>query len=481
MGKTNQKQLIITSVLWSFAEKLSSQLVAFFVSVVLARILLPDDYGLVSMIMVFVTLAEVFVNSGFSAALIQNKEAEEIDFSTIFYMSLACSILIYAVVFLLAYPIADFYGRGELSLLLQVFAIKIIIGSFNSIQRAYVARNMLFRKLFYSTLIGTVLSGFIGIIMAVLGYGAWSLVAQSISITLIDIIVLLVVVPWRPKLLFSLERGKKMMSFGWKILFADFSGTFFSQLRSLIIGKAYSSSDLAFYDKGNQIPQLVANNIGNAVSSVIFPAMSDESDNLSAVKSFCSRSMKTMSYIISPLMFGIAACAPALIVFLYTDKWSACIPYVQILAFGYALGTIGMVPIQALKAIGESGTVLKLEFIKKPVFLALLLIGVSQSVWGIALSMLCYELFGFAVNAVQLRKYLKYSLLEQLRDVLPHVALSAVMFIIVSPIYIENNLLLTLIIQISVGFLIYIGGSLLFKFDTLQFIFKLARQKGDIC
>ena len=481
MRKTSQKQLIITSVLWSFAEKLSAQLVAFVVSVVLARILMPDDYGLISMIMVFVVLAEVFVNSGFSAALIQNKKADETDFSTIFYMSLACSILVYMTVFFLSYPIANFYGREELVLLLQVFAVKIIIGSFNSIQRAYVARNMLFRKMFYSTLIGTTLSGLLGIAMAVSGFGAWSIVVQNISMTIVDIIVLLIVVPWKPKLLFSFERGKKMMGFGWKVLFADFSGTFFSQLRSLVIGKTYSSADLAFYDRGNQIPQLVANNIGNAVSAVLFPVMSNESDDLQSVKSFCSRSMKTMSYVISPLMFGIAACAPVLIVLLYTDKWSACIPYVQVLAVGYAFGTIGVVPIQALKAIGESGVILKLEFIKKPVFLVLLFIGTSQSVWAIALSMLFYELFGFVVNAMQLKKYLKYSLLEQLCDVLPHIILSMLMFLIVSLIYIENNLFLTLIVQLFLGVLIYIGGSLLFKFDTLQFILKVAKQKGDKC
>lgn len=464
-------------MLWSFAERISAQLVSFVISVVLARILLPDEYGLISMVLVFITLAEVFVNSGFSAALIQNKDADETDFSTIFYMSFLCSIGILCLVCFLAYPIAEFYGREELVLLLQVFAIKIPIGSFNAIQRAFVARHMIFRKFFYSTLIGTIASGIIGIVMALAGFGVWALVAQNISLTIIDSIVLLVLIPWRPKLLFSFRRGKKMMSFGWKVLLADFSGTFFGQLRSLVIGRVFSSSDLAFYDRGNQIPQLVGNNIGNAVSSVLFPAMSNESDDVNEVKNLCRRSMKSMSYIISPLMFGIAACAPTLIILLYSDKWSACVPYLQVLAIGYAFGTIGMVPIQALKAIGESGVVLKLEFVKKPVFLLLLFIGVNNSVWAIALSMLVYELFGFVVNALQLRKYLNYSFSEQIKDVFPHILLALIMGVAISLLNIESSLILTLALQVVVGIGIYLVGSVVFKFDSLQFIMQILKKR----
>lgn len=477
MPKANRNRSIFSNMLWSFAEKISAQLVSFIVSVVLARILLPDDYGLISMVLVFVTLAEVFVNSGFSAALIQNKDAEDADFSTIFYMSFICSFVIYGLVFLLAYPISGFYGRPELTLLLQVFALKIPIGSFNSIQRAYVSRHMLFRKFFYSTLTGTIGSGAVGIALAMSGFGAWSLVAQSISMTVIDSIVLLAIIPWRPRLQFSLSRGLRMMSFGWKVLAADFSGTFFGQLRSLIIGKAYSSSDLAFYDKGNQIPQLIANNIGNAVSSVLFPAMANESDDVPSVKGMCRRSMKTMSYVISPLMFGLAACAPALIVILYTDKWADCIPYLQVLSIGYAFGTIGIVPIQALKAIGEGGVVLKLEFIKKPVFLLLLFAGVSHSVFAVAMTMLAYELFGFAVNATQLKKYLNYSLGEQLRDIIPNIALSSAMFLSIAFIGISNSLALTLVVQILLGVSVYVIGSIVFKFDSLKFLLSLINRK----
>lgn len=467
---------VVSNVAWSFAEKISSQLVSFIVSIVLARILLPDDFGLISMILVFITLAEVFVNSGFSSALIQDKNADEVDFSTIFYLSFAASIAIYLLIFFASYLIADFYGREELTPLLQVFALKIPLSSFNSIQRAYVSRHLMFRKFFFSTSIGTLLSGAIGIAMAFNGYGAWSLIAQNVSLTIIDSVVLLFIVPWRPRLVFSFQRGKQLMSYGWKILAADFSGTFFGQLRSLVIGKAYTSADLAFYDRGNQIPQIVANNIGNAVSSVLFPVMSNHSDDSQEVKSMCRRSMKTMSYIISPLMFGIAACAPALITLLYTDKWSDCIPFIQILAIGYAFGTVGLVPIQALKAIGKSGTVLKLEFIKKPVFVLLLIIGVSHSVWAVALSMLIYELFGFAVNATQLKRFLDYSFKEQVIDVVPHIILASVMGFAVSLIQLDAPLVLTLLVQVVVGVLVYIAGSLVLRLESFRYLMQMVRR-----
>lgn len=464
-------------MMWSFAEKISAQLVSFVVSIVLARVLMPEEFGLISMMLVFIVLAEVFVNSGFSSALIQNKDADDTDFSTIFYMSFACSLGVYALLFSLAQPISQFYEQSALVVLIQVFALKIPIASFNAIQRAYVARNMLFRRLFYSALIGTIASGAIGIAMAMSGWGVWSLVAQNILLTIFDSIVLLITVPWRPKRLFSFERGLRMMKYGWKVLLADFSGNFFGQLRNLAIGKVYTSADLAFYDRGNQIPQIVGNNIGNAVSSVLFPVMSNCGDDLDTVKNLCRRSMKTMSYVISPLMFGIAACGPALVLLLYSDKWSGSIPFVQLLAVGYAFGVIGMVPIQALKAIGESGAVLKLELVKKPFFLLLLFFGVSHSVWAVALSMLAYELFGFVVNATQLKRYLGYSFKEQLLDVLPHIALAAATALAVAFIDIDGMLALTLTAQVVAGVIVYIGGSVVLKLDSLQYIMQIARRK----
>lgn len=474
---SNKKNKIFSGVLWSLAEKLSAQLVSFIISVVLARILLPDEYGLVAMLMVFIVLADVFVNSGFSAALIQNKHANDTDFSTVFFCTQVLSILVYCFFFAIAPAIADFYQRPELVLLLRVFALKIPISAMNSVQHAYVARHMQFKKFFYSTSIGTIISGALGIALALNGWGVWSLIFQNISLTIIDTVVLLFTVKWHPRLLFSILAAKRLIGFGWKILVAEFSGAFFGQLRSLVIGKAYTSADLAFYDRGQQIPMLIANNMGNAVTAVLFPAMSNENDKIVDVKMMLKRSMQVMSFIIVPIMVGLAVCADALIPLLFTEKWSECVPYLQVLAIGYAFGTLGLVPLQALKAIGESSVVLKLEFIKKPVFLLLLFIGVSQGVMAIAITMLVYEIYGCLVNSFQLKKYLNYSWSEQLKDVGPSFMLAGVMGTIISFAHVDGSILVTLCLQVAIGIVVYIGLAALFKVRALRYLMQFVTRK----
>ena len=211
------------------------------ISIFLARILNPSDYGIVSIVLIFITLANVFVTSGFSTALVQKKDASKVDFSTNFYCSLFVSIIIYIALFLLAPHIASFYNNEQLCIVLRIFALRIPLSSFSAIQHAYVERNMMFKKYFFSTLFGTLSSGVIGIVLAYHGYGVWALVAQYLTNTLIDIIVLLITVDWKPTLEFSYKSAKSMMNYGSKIFAADFAGTFFEQLRSIIIGKVILS------------------------------------------------------------------------------------------------------------------------------------------------------------------------------------------------------------------------------------------------
>lgn len=469
---------VVKGVIWSFAEKISAQFVSFLVSVVLARILSPDDYGLVSMILVFITISDVFVNSGFTSALVQRKNASTLDFSTVYYSSQALSILIYIAIFFLAPFVGDFYSRTELVFLLRVFALKIPIGVLNSVQHAYVSRTMQFKKFFFSSLAGVVASGFIGISLAILGYGVWALIAQYISLTIVDTIVLFFTIKWHPTFEYSFKEALSLMSFGWKILLSDLSGTFFGQLRSLIIGKVYSSADLAFYDKGTQIPSLVSNNLGNAVSSVLFPAMSNVSDDIAGVKQLCRKAISMMSYIISPVMFGIAATADLLIVLIFTDKWAASIPLIKVLSIAYSFGTIGLVPLQAIKAIGRSDIVLKLEFIKKPVFVLLLLVGVNFGLLPTAVTMLLYELYGFIINSFELKRHLGYSLKEQFNDIFPSIFMSSIMLMLVSLISLHFPMLLLLFIKIVVGVFIYLLLSLILRNQSYFILLSLIKNFG---
>ena len=276
----------LTNLSWKFAERISSQLVSFVVSIVLARILAPSDYGAIAMVMIFVTLANVFVEGGFSSALIQKKDADKLDFSTVLYFSVVFSIILYAVLYISAPYISRFYGKDYeiLTPVLRVIGLQVIVFGVNSVQQAYVSRKMMFKKFFWSTLVGTIVSAAVGLIMAYSGYGIWALVGQQLTSAITNTFVLYLVTRKLPGLMFSFKRLKGLFGYGAKILGASLLVTLFLDLRSLIIGKIYSAKDLAFFDRGKQFPNLIVANINSSVGAVLFPKMSQEQDNKERIK-----------------------------------------------------------------------------------------------------------------------------------------------------------------------------------------------------
>lgn len=476
--ENNIKNKIMSGLFWKFSERILAQGVSFLVSVVLARLLTPNDYGIVAIILIFISLADVFVTSGFSTALVQNKNATVKDFSTNFYCSLLVSIVIYLVLFFLAPVISEFYNSSELCLVLRVFSLRIPLSAFSAIQHAYVERNMLFKKYFFSTLFGTLVSGIVGVILAYFGFGVWALVAQYLTNTFIDIVVLLITVPWKPTFEFSYNSAVKMMKYGWKIFAADFAGTFFEQLRSIIIGKVYTSADLAFYNKGNQLPTLITSNVGSSIMSVLFPAMSNFNDDLEKVKYITRRAVKIMAYVMFPLLFGLSAVSKPLVEFLFTDRWLMAVPYVRILSIAYAISLIGSISLQAIKAVGRSDILLKLEIIKKPVYLLLLIVGMKISVIAVAFTMGIYNIYGTIVNASALKSIIKYDYKSQLEDLLPTLFLSGIMFIIVLNLQnIPLSPILVILIQLIIGVGVYIVLSIVTKQESFGEIIDILKKE----
>lgn len=471
------KYKTLSGFAWKFGERISAQLVSFIVSIILARILSPEHYGIVAMVTVFINIANVFVTSGFSTSLIQKKDASETDFSTIFYCSLAVSVILYMILFLLAPIIADFYDEQLLTPVIRVFSIKILISSYNSVQHAYVSRHMMFRKFFFSTLIGTIVSGVIGIIMAYMGFGVWAIVCQYLVNSMMDTLVLAFTIPWRPRIVFSYSSAKSLMDFGWKVLVADLIGTIFNNLRSLLIGKIYTSADLAYYNKGQQIPNLISTNVDSTINSVLFPVISNENSDLHRVKQLTRQSMKVSSFIIFPLMAGLAAVAEPLTVLLLTEKWKPMVPYMQLLCLSNALGTITNVNLQSMRAVGSSDVVLKLELIKKPIALVIILVAVKINVFAVAVSMPVYSLCAAIINMQPNNRLFAYSMKEQILDLLPAIILSLLTFIVASiPLNIGLNTVLTLLIQVITGGVVYIGLATLFKVDTFYYLFSIIRK-----
>lgn len=297
---------IASNFIWRFAERCGAQLVSFLVSVVLARILAPEDYGTIALVTVFTAILQVFVDSGLGTALIQKKDADDLDFSSVFYFNFAMCLLLYAGMFIAAPYIAIFYEDMTLTPVIRVLSLTIVISGVKGIQQAYVSRNMLFKRFLFSTIGGTVFSAFLGIGLAYAGYGVWALVAQQLSNTIIDTLILWITVKWRPQKEFSWKRLRTLFSYGWKLLASSLLDTVYNNLRNLIIGKMYSSADLAYYNQGDKFPKIIVTNINTSIDSVLLPTMSNEQDDRKRIKSMTRRAIKTSTYVMAPLMMGLA-------------------------------------------------------------------------------------------------------------------------------------------------------------------------------
>lgn len=426
MNDTSLKSKIISGLFWKFGERITSQMVSFVVSLVLARLLSPAEYGVISIVTVFTVIANVFVVSGFSASLIQKKDASDTDFSTIFYCSFAVSLICYGAIYFASPFIADFFGEPLLLDVTRVYGISLLISSFNAVQQAYVSRKMIFKKFYFSTLFGTLGSGLLGIVSAFMGFGVWALVAQSMSNLIINSIVLLLIVPWRPKLLFSRESAKHLMSYGWKVLLADLMGTVCDNLRSLLLGKFYTSADLAYFNKGQSFPDLICNNVSTSLNQVMFPAMANVGNDGSAVRAILRKSMQCVSFVMFPALFLLAIVAEPLVSILLTDKWLPCVEFIQVIAVLRCVEVVSGQNIQALKAIGRSDEVLLLEFKKKPIFIVTLILGAMISTRAVAVSWLIYAVYAALVNMRPNSKLLKYSYRDQLTDLAPSFVLAFV-------------------------------------------------------
>lgn len=470
---------ILLSLFWKFSEKFLTQIVSFIISMLLARILMPAEYGLVAMVNVFLVIANVFATSGFSSALIQKKDADEEDFSTIFYCSMFVSVLIYILIYFFAPHIASFYNAPRLTSIIRVFALQLPIAGYNAILNALVARRMAFRNSFFSTVIGNILSGILGVYMAYSGYGVWALVFQSISSIFINTLVLNIILRWYPKFYFSLSRAKSLMDFGWKILFTDLLGTTFSQLSSFIIGKKYSSADLAFYNRGKQFPELITTNIDGPITAVLFPAMSKLGGDTKGVKGITRKSIMTTTFFLAPLMMGLYAVSEPLVSILLTDKWLPAVPFLQLICLERLFSTINNANIQSIKSIGRSDVLLKLEFIKKPIYIVLVIAGSMISIKMIAILQAIYGVIALFINLRPNKTFLNYSMREQISDVAPSFINAFIMAVIIMQFghFISNNLLL-IAVQFIAGVLIYAVLSFLKKDSMIYTLINLAKKVG---
>ncbi len=468
---------IISNFIWKYAERCGAQIIQFVVQIILARLLLPSDYGIIGLITVFISISLVFAQSGLGQALVQRKEIDKEEFSTVFYFSMVFSIIIYIILFMCAPLISSFYDEPVLTSVVRVLGITVIIGAVNSVQQAYVQKTMQFKRFFWSTLGGTLVSAVVGIYMAYMGFGVWALVGHQLANQIVNTLILWFTVKWRPMLIFSVSKAKQLFSYGWKLLCSSLIDTIYNNIYSLIIGKFYSSADLGYYNRGKQFPMLIIQNINTAIDSVLFPVMAEAQDEKQRLKSMVRRSIVTSTFFIFPAMAGLAAIAKPLTVILLTEKWLPAVPFIWFCCFTYAFWPVHTANLQAIKALGRSDIFLRLEIVKKLIGVAVLVItipfGLYTMVWGQCLTTLTSSF----INAFPNKRLLGYSYSEQFKDIFPSLALSILILVVTLPIQLlDLNNWVTMIIQILLGVAIYLGMAKILKIECLDYVINTIKK-----
>ena len=480
MTETEMKQKVAKGVFWKLLENGGAQGIQFVIAILLARMLTPAEYGVVGIIMIFITIANVFVQSGFGTALVQKKQADEMDFSSVCYFEIVLAVGMYGILYLAAPIIASYYEIGELRAIVRVLAVVLFPGAVISVQTAYVSRKMEFRGLFLSTLVASVVSGAVSIWMAYKGYGVWAMVGQQVMYYGALMMALFLTVSWKPARLYSMERVREMFGFGWKLLCASLLDTVFNNLYGLFIGKIYNEELLGSYNRGEQFPKLIATDLGMAIQAVLLPAFSSRQEDVVRVRQMVRQAIRLSSFVTLPMLLGMFAVADTMVEVLLGEKWLICVPFLRIMCISYCFWPIHITNLQAINAMGRSDIFLRLELVKKGLSLAALGVGMCFSVYGMVMIKAVQDFLCTFVNAAPNRKLLGYRIRQQWMDVMPSAGLSFVMCILVMTVgrlFGEMVPLVRLTVQIGCGAVVYTGLAWLFKMDSFWYLARLIIRK----
>ena len=459
-----RKEKVFSGLFWTYAERIFAQVVSLIVTVVLSRYIFPKEFAVISIVNIFISIANAFVVNGFGNSLIQKKDADDADYSTIFYFSIVFSLALYVLLWIIAPYIASFYDNSILKIVLRIMGVRLLLAAINSVQQAYIAKEMKFRKFFISTSIGTIVSAVVGISMAISGFEVWALVAQYLINSLIDTVVLSITSGWKPQLFFSVKRLKPLFAYGWKIMFVGVMTQLYRNIRNILIGKVFTIEDLALSEKGEQFPSIIATNINTSMQKVLFPVYSEVQDNVSEMKNMVRKSITLGSYILVPILIGMAAVSSDLVLVLLTDKWLGCVPFLSIMCVVYSLQPIQTASLQSIKALGESKLYLSIDIVKKTFGIIVLVISftVYHDLKIVFLGALIVEIFSVLIMWPINKKLLQYRYREQFGDIAPIILLNLFMVAvvrIVNVICVPCNPTIRLCVAVCSGVLTYIVGS----------------------
>lgn len=475
----NLKKSTISSLFWKLFERGGRAIVELVVQIAMARLLAPEAFGALAIMLVFVNVGNVIVQSGLNTALVQSPRIDCKDCSTVFWLSFVISIFLYVIVFISAPYIAGFYAMPELVLSLRVLCLILVINSLNSVQVAIIQRELEFRKIFNATLVSVLVSGALGIGSAIVGAGLWALVVQQLSYQFLNCVVLAFQVKWHPQFVFDISRAKDLFTFGWKLLVSGLLEQGYQSLSDLIIGKQFSASSLGLVSQGKKYPQAVGSLLDGAIQPVMLSAVAHVQNDLSYVKRLVRRALKTSTYLIVPSMTLFAVVAEPIVRLLLGEQWLPAVPFLQMYCFMYALLPIHTSNLQALNGMGRSDLFLKLELIKKAYGIVFIILGafVFQNVYILVGSYMISGIISTFVNALPNKKVIGYSYLEQIKDICPAFVLAIVSGAIALPMnFLSLPDIATITLQAVIFAVVYIGLSKLFEVEALAYLLSTAKE-----
>lgn len=471
----------ISGVIWKAMESGGNQLVKLVISVILARLLDPVHYTTLSLMLIFITLADVFVKRGFATSILQRKDADDTDFSTVLWTMLFIAALMYVALFFAAPFVSRYYEQPELTRALRVLSLVLFAGAFSAVQSAIMMRNMAFRRLCFAALSSSVLSGAVGIYLAYRNYGVWALVVQQLLAAYGSVFFQFVFGRWKPRFLFSRTRLKPLFGYGWKLLLSSLLDTGYSELSALVLGKRFLGASLAFYTRGKQYPDMIANNLTSVALGVLFPVYASRQDDPGVVRGMLRKTNRSAAFLIFPMMVGLAAVAPPLVNVLLTAKWAPCVPFLRIMCVVSALYPIEAANLQAINAIGRSDVYLKTEIVKKIFGIIALCAAVFlfTTAEAIAMAVMLTAVFSMILTMFVMARLFAYGLKEQLSDLLPPLFTSAAMGVVVLLLTQTGlNDLWLLGVQVVCGIAVYVGLAVLCKLESFQFLLQSLKEFG---
>lgn len=476
-NETNNKSSSY-NIIWRFSERILAQLVTTVVTIILARILFPEDYGIISILMIFINICNILVTHSFSAALIQKKDADSTDFSSAFYLNIIITTIIYLTLFFTAPLIANLYGLPILKPLLRILGIRVPLTAINSIQSAYISKKMQFKKYFFATITGTVISAVAGITMALKGFGPWALVCQYLSNVFVDTVFLWFSAKWRPTKQFSIKKAFSLFKYGWKILVAALLDSSGVEVTNLLIGLKYSASDLAFFNKGKQYPQVINANVNESISSVMFPAMSLKQDKTNELKIYIQKALNIITYITYPVLLGFACVSEEFVLVLLTEKWLPVVPFIIIFCTTFLFTPIYSVNAQCIKAVGKSDRYLYISIAKFLLTIGLMIAAIPFGVIAVAVSGIISTAITTVFYTIVTKRTTGIGFFKQLSIIAPNLLLSffMVLFIIGLKKIVVLPSVVMLVIEIIVGMAIYFGISYVLKYEPFFYLLNLAKK-----